>query len=422
MPKTNYRSIKGTYDILPAASWRWRALEATIHHVLTRAGYQEIRTPAFEQTELFTHSVGSETDIVTKEMYSWVDQGGDHLTLKPESTASVVRAYLQHNLAHQSPVVRLYYFDTLFRRERPQKGRQRQFHQFGIEALGSPHPEQDAEVILLAYTLLQELGLEELSLKLNSIGSPESRSAYREALRQALRHYLKDLTPTSQRRFATNPLRILDTKVPEEQEIIKQAPTIDAFLAPEDSAHFKELCGLLEQLDIPYVRDPYLVRGLDYYTRTTFEITSPVLGAQDALCGGGRYDDLVASLGGKPTPAIGFATGVERVLLAQEQTQKMTPANPLQVFLIGLGPESRPILLTLLNGIRQAGLGATFDPLRRSLKAQLREANRTGVRFSVILGEEELRNQQALVKDLTDGKQKTVPLSQVVEYLRSAFN
>ncbi len=417
MSKTNYRSIKGTHDILPAESWRWRALEATIHRVLSLAGYQEIRTPTFEQTDLFTRSVGNETDIVTKEMYSWVDQGGDHLTLKPESTASVVRAYLQHNLAHQSPVVRLYYFDTLFRRERPQKGRQRQFHQFGVEAIGSPHPEQDAEVIVLAYTILQELGLKELTLKLNSIGSSESRTAYREALQQALRPHLKDLTPTSQRRFETNPLRILDTKIPEEREILKEAPTIDAFLSSEDSAHFKELCDLLDHLNIPYVRDHHLVRGLDYYTRTTFEITSPVLGAQDALCGGGRYDDLVASLGGKPTPAIGFATGVERVLLAQEQTQKMTPENPLQVFLIGLGPESRPTLLTLLNEIREAGLGATFDPLRRSLKAQLREANRTGVRWAVILGEEELHNQQALVKDLTDGKQKTVLLSQLVEHL-----
>ena len=411
------RSIKGTQDILPSQSHRWQVLEAAIHNTMDTYGYSEIRTPAFERTELFSRGVGEETDIVSKEMYSWTDQGGENLTLKPELTAPVVRSFIQHNLGGQSPINKLYYIDALFRRERPQKGRYRQFHQFGIEAFGSEHPEIDAEVIALAMSVFNDIGLTGLTLKLNSIGSPECRSDYRNALRDFLKPHFNDLSETSQKRFENNPMRILDTKIPHEIEILKEAPNISDSLTAEDKAHFEEVCSLLDAMGIQYLIESNLVRGLDYYTRTTFEITSTELGAQDAICGGGRYDGLVETLGGKPTPGIGFAAGMERILLALGDDD--LSGKTTQVYIVGLGDGVRPTVAKLAEDLRQNNVRTNFDPLRRSMKAQMREANKCGATIAIIIGDKELVTGRAEVKDLSSGDQQKIDIKSLVDHINT---
>jgi histidyl-tRNA synthetase len=411
------RSIKGTQDILPSQSHRWQLLEAAIHNTMDTYGYSEIRTPAFERTELFSRGVGEETDIVSKEMYSWTDQGGENLTLKPELTAPVVRSFIQHNLGGQSPINKLYYIDALFRRERPQKGRYRQFHQFGIEAFGSEHPEIDAEVIALAMSVFNDIGLTGLTLKLNSIGSPECRSDYRNALRDFLKPHFNDLSETSQKRFENNPMRILDTKIPHEIEILKEAPNISDSLTAEDKAHFEEVCSLLDAMGIQYLIESNLVRGLDYYTRTTFEITSTELGAQDAICGGGRYDGLVETLGGKPTPGIGFAAGMERILLALGDDD--LSGKTTQVYIVGLGDGVRPTVAKLAEDLRQNNVRTNFDPLRRSMKAQMREANKCGATIAIIIGDKELVTGRGEVKDLSSGVQQKIDIKSLVDHINT---
>lgn len=417
MSPKQIQSIKGTHDILPDQSWKWRQLETSLHNFMSLYGYREIRTPAFEETELFSRSVGEDTDIVSKEMYSWTDQGGTHLTLKPELTAPVVRSFIQHNLQGTSPITKLYYMDALFRRDRPQKGRWRQFHQIGVESFGSEFPEQDGEIIILAYNFFRELGLTDLTLKLNSIGYPECRTVYRKSLQDFLRPYLPDLSETSQKRFETNPLRILDTKVPHEIALLRNAPVISDYLSDEDLNHFEEVKAVLNECDIPYELDPRMVRGLDYYTRTTFEITSDALGAQNAICGGGRYDHLVETLGGKPIPAVGFAAGVERIMLVLENSDSNAKPENTDIYIICLGDVSRIVAFTLAEALRQKGLATETDMLRRSLKAQLRDANRTGVKIAVIIGEKEMENQNAQVKDFRTGDQSEIRQDSLVDYI-----
>ena len=417
MAKETIQSIKGTKDILPDQSHGWQALKVLIRSTMNNYGYKEIRTPVFERTELFSRGVGEETDIVSKEMYSWTDQGGEKLTLKPDLTAPVVRAFIQHNLREQSPINKLYYIDALFRRERPQKGRYRQFHQFGIEAFGSENPEIDAEVIAVALAVLNNLGLEGLTLKLNSIGSPECRSLYRKTIRSYLKPYLNDLSGISQRRFEKNPLRILDTKIPHEIEILNDIPNVSDSWTPEDKAHFEELKSLLDAMDIQYSLAPRLVRGLDYYTRTTFEITSSALGAQDALCGGGRYDGLVKTLGGKATPGIGFAAGMERILLAMGNFD--SNINNTQLYIVGLGDTVRPVVVKLAEDLRQNNIRTNFDSLRRSLKAQMREANKAGARYAILIGDQELESGEAELKDLSTGDQEKIALDKLVDHINS---
>tara|TARA_B100000745_G_scaffold129613_2_gene84494 strand:+ start:192 stop:1454 length:1263 start_codon:yes stop_codon:yes gene_type:complete len=417
MAKETIQSIKGTKDILPDQSHGWQALKVIIRSTMNNYGYKEIRTPAFERTELFSRGVGEETDIVSKEMYSWTDQGGEKLTLKPDLTAPVVRAFIQHNLREQSPINKLYYIDTLFRRERPQKGRYRQFHQFGIEAFGSENPEIDAEVIAVALAVFNKLGLEGLTLKLNSIGSPECRTLYRQEIRSYLKPYLNDLSEISQRRFDKNPLRILDTKIPHEIEILNDIPNVSDSWTPEDKAHFEELKSLLDAMDIQYSLAPRLVRGLDYYTRTTFEITSSALGAQDALCGGGRYDGLVKTLGGKATPGIGFAAGMERILLAMGNFD--SNINNTQLYIVGLGDTVRPVVVKLAEDLRQNNIRTNFDPLRRSLKAQMREANKTDARYAILIGDQELESGEVELKDLSTGDQEKIALDKLVDHINS---
>ena len=417
MNNESIRSIKGTQDILPEESMKWQSLEDQIRKISSYYGYKEIRTPAFENTKLFSRGVGEETDIVSKEMYSWTDQGGENLTLKPELTAPVARAYIQHNLGRIRPINKLYYIDALFRRERPQKGRYRQFHQFGVEAFGSEHPEIDAEVIALAISVFESLGLEGLKLSLNSIGSAECRENYRTALKDYLKPYFNDLTETSQKRFNDNPLRILDTKAPNEIEILEDAPKISNYLTNDDQTHFNELIEYLDILEIEYELMPKLVRGLDYYSRTTFEITSLDLGAQNAICGGGRYDGLTEILGGKPTPGIGFAAGMERILLAMKDDQ--FNKDEVKIYIVGLGDNTLKTVIKLAEDLREQNLSTEFDVLRRSLKAQLREANKMNVKYAIIIGDEELESNQLEVKNFSTGNQQKIELSKIVDHMNS---
>jgi len=412
------RSIKGAHDILPNESIKWQRLEQIMHQVCRRFGYREIRTPIFEETRLFTCSVGEETDIVSKEMYSWEDKDGSSLTLRPELTASVVRSYIQHNLGTQAPSQRLYYLGPLFRRERPQKGRQRQFHQFGVEAFGSLHPEQDAEIIALAWHILSVCGLiANTKLHLNSIGSSDCRSAYKDALKDFIRPNLMQFSETSQRRFETNPLRILDTKADHEKKLLKGAPIVSDYFTDDDKIHFDSVQQFLNAMDIPFALNPKLVRGLDYYSRTVFEFSSSALGAQDALLGGGRYDQLVETLGGKPTPAIGFAAGMERILIALESIEKTKSDPNLDIYFICLEDDGLPVALSLCQQLRNAGRNVVMDSLRRSIKAQLREANKSGAGHVLILGNDEIESNTIIMKDLKKGKQMTLQQSSLIEKL-----
>lgn len=416
MTANKYKSVKGTKDLLPSESSRYRNLEEIIHRTMELWRYGEIRTPVFEDTALFARSVGEESDIVTKQMYTFLDQGKNSLTLKPELTAPVMRAYLQHNLSRQGAMTKLYYFDSLFRQERPQAGRLRQFRQFGAEAIGSSHPEQDAEIIALVIRILEQLGLKNTTLYLNSIGSRKSRNKYLKVLVEYLNDQNDQLSKLSQNRLKKNPFRILDSKHPDEQQIIKDAPNILEHLNSDDIDHYGSVKEHLDMLKIEYIETPTLVRGLDYYTRTTFEITSPDIGAQSAICGGGRYDDLIEDLGGPPTPAVGFAAGVERILLALHQDESTLENNSI-IYIAAASDEARNRIFTLAEKLRADNLPVEFDTLRRSLKAQMRDANRIGAGKAVILGDEELANNSSVVKDLSTGEQKKVSIDELNNYL-----
>ncbi len=416
MSKNQIRSIKGTQDILPDQSYKWQDLESKIHTTMMLYNYGEIRTPAFEKTELFDRGVGTETDIVSKEMYSWTDQGGENLTLKPELTAPVSRSYIQHNLGSQQPLTKLYYIDALFRRERPQKGRFRQFHQFGVEAFGSEHPEIDSEIIAIAVTLFNQIGIKDLTLKLNSIGSENCRENYKKELKEFLMPHFDSLSKASQARFEKNPLRILDSKLPDEIDIIKNAPLISEFWTKDDKDHFDELCSYLDAMNISYSIDPNLVRGLDYYSRTTFEIISSSLGAQDAICGGGRYDRLIETIGGKPTPGIGFAAGMERILMSINHGNSK---ESIKIYIVGLGEKVRPVVAKLTNDLRHNNLSSECDMLRRSMRAQMREANKLGAKYAIIIGDNELQQNRAQLKDLTSGNQETIDMDSIVSHITS---
>ena len=412
----NFRTIKGTHDLLPDELIIWREVEDFIHTIMQQNGYGEIRTPAFENTELFIRGIGTDTDIVTKEMYSWTDQGGNTLTLKPELTAPVARAYLQHQLGNQNPIHRLYYIDALFRRERPQKGRQRQFHQFGAEAIGSPNPEQDAEIIALAYNIYKKFNIQDISVRLNSIGNAEIRPLYLVNLRSSVKKIETELCSTCQTRIEKNALRLFDCKNPLCQKLLDEhAPFIFDSISDDDQNHFEMVTRILKEMEIPYFHDKKLVRGLDYYSHTTFEISSSSLGAQDALCGGGRYNGLIEQLGGKPTPAVGFAAGIERLILALDK-QNNTGIPP-DIYLIHLGDETTVTASKIANDLRlNCGKIVVMETMRRSLKAQMREAGRCGANTTIILGEKELAENNIIVKDMSTGNQNEVPISEINQF------
>lgn len=403
--------------MLPREAARWRALESHFHRVAARYGYGEVRTPLIEHVELFQRSVGDDTDIVEKEMYVFEDRAGRRLALRPEGTAGVVRAFLEGGLASAPLPVKLYYVSSaMFRYDRPEAGRYRQFHQAGAEVLGSGDPAADAEVIALAFDLLAGLGLAGLELRLNSIGCPRCRPAYRERLRAHYRTYLDGLCEDCRRRFDGNPLRLLDCKV--DRAPAEAAPPLTAFLCDECTRHFRALQHYLDALAVPFVLDARLVRGLDYYTRTVFEVTHGRLGAQSSLCGGGRYDGLVEGLGGPPTPAVGFALGVERLLLALER-EGLAPEAPAppDAFVAAAGDAVRAEALALAARLRRAGLAVETDLVGRSLKAQLKHAARLGAPVVVVVGEEERARGTVVLRDMERGEQEEVAADDLAERL-----
>ncbi|HTC29423.1 MAG TPA: histidine--tRNA ligase [Candidatus Acidoferrum sp.] len=406
---------RGTQDILPPISRDWLDLEFRIHVLAARFGYSEIRTPMFESTELFVRGVGETTDIVEKEMYTFEDKGERSMTLRPEWTAPVMRAGLEHNLFAQGPQ-RLYYVGPIFRYERPQKGRYRQAHQFGVECTGYRGPEADFEVISLAWALVRGYDLSDAQLRLNTIGDEECRPRYREALIAHFRPHLAELSPDSQRRLERNPLRVLDSKDERDIALVRTAPTFESVLCDACRQHFDALRAYLDAAEIPYVVDPSIVRGLDYYTRTVFEITSSVLGAQSTVCGGGRYDGLVRSLGGPDVPAVGFALGLERFLMMLDamHPQRERPRNGVQA--IALGAQARATLVPLVDVLRRTIAQPVFmDYEDRKLLAHLKIADRNNARFALILGSDELTAGELVLRDLETRSDRRVTLGRVAD-------
>lgn len=409
---------RGTKDILPDTVAQWTHVEKVIRELCARYGYHEIRTPIFEHTELFLRGIGETTDVVEKEMYTFTDRGERSLTLRPENTASVVRSYLQNKLYAADALVKLFYIGSMFRYDRPQAGRYREFHQFGVEALGEASPAVDAEIIVLAVEFLRALGLQELKLHLNSVGCPKCRPVYRERLQEFFRPHLEELCTDCRSRFERNPLRLLDCKNEHCHALAEGAPRITDCLCDECRTHFAEVQSYLTAAGIPFELDANLVRGLDYYTKTAFEVKYTPLGAQSAVAGGGRYDGLVEEVGGPPTPGIGFAVGLERVLLALEK-QGLLPENQeaVDVFVVALGEEARIPAFKLLYELRAAKLSAAMDFAGRSMKAQMKQANKKNARFVAILGEDEVKEASALLKDMKTSEQKKLALKDFVPAL-----
>lgn len=421
-----YPRAKGTHDFYPGAaaweedSYRCHYLEDIFRGVSNLYGYSEIRTPVFEPTELFTRSIGEATDIVSKEMYTLVTKGNDSLTLRPESTAPVLRAYVQNSLYATGGVSKLFYCASHFRYERAQKGRYRQHEQLGVEALGADDPALDAEVIALALAFFRRIGIHNLRLKLNSVGSLESRAAYLVALKEFVAPHLPEFSGEGQARFETNPLRLLDTKNARELEILSSAPHLSSFLTDDERLHHETLIGYLTDAGIDFESDPFLVRGFDYYTKTAFEIQSPDLGAQNALGGGGRYNKLVEAIGGPPTPGIGFGLGIERALIALQALAVEMPLPPSPTaYLIIQGLAARPVGIKLLSDLRAAGIAAETDYGFRSMKAQMRAADKAHARYALILGDDEVAQNVIQLKNLYDSWQHTIPLTEAVEWLSS---
>ena len=410
---------RGTKDILPDTVGDWNYVEGEIRELCRRFGYSEIRTPIFEHTELFQRGIGEGTDVVDKEMYTFTDRGERSITLRPENTASAVRAYLQNKLYAQSNLVKLFYIGSMFRYDRPQAGRMREFHQFGVEALGEANPAVDAEVILLAMNLLEGLGLKDLELSINSVGCPKCRSKYRTMLQDFFRDKLEDLCEDCRSRFERSPLRILDCKKDSDKPYMADAPKITDCLCEECADHFAKLKELLTSAGISFTHDPRLVRGLDYYTKTAFEIKYPPLGAQSAVAGGGRYDGLIEEMGGNPTPAVGFATGLERLLLALESQNLLPEKNrSVDAYVVALGEAAQAEGFKLLNSVRQQGLSAAMDFAGRSMKAQMKQANKLGAKYSVILGEDEIAEGVVMLRSMGDSSQAKVPMNQVAEKIK----
>ncbi len=415
------KAVPGTEDILPDQIPAWHRIESAAHRLFARYGYREIRTPVFEKTELFARGIGSETDIVGKEMYTFEDRDGSSLTLRPEATAGIVRSVIENHLFQGDPALKVYAIGPMFRHERQQKGRYRQFHQVDVEAFGLQSPQVDAEVVELAVGLLEACGIAEYELVLNSVGDAVCRPAYVESLRRALRENLARLGPDSQRRTETNPLRVLDSKVPEEQELIAALPRILEHLCPPCRDHFNEVRRQLDLLGIRYRVDHRLVRGLDYYTKTTFEVTSGAgaLGAQNSLLGGGRYDGLVKDLGGPDLTGIGFAAGMERMVLAMPRAEDERRCD---VFLLPLAAPALDEALRLQRSLRQAGVRVLLDPEGRSFKARMKLADKLGARFVAIRGEEEMKKGVWTVRDMAGSTQEDVAEARVAEHLKEKID
>ena len=412
------RSVKGTRDLLPPDTSLWQRVEAEAHRVFAAYHYGEIRTPIMEETALFARGVGAETDIVMKEMYTFRDRDEESLTLRPEATASVVRAYIEHSLYNQGGIQKLYYIGPMFRRERPQKGRYRQFYQIGAEVLGSQNPLVDVEVIEMLVLFLERVGIREYQLLINSVGCPQCRAAYLEVLRQALQDVKATMCADCQRRADTNPLRVLDCKVEADQPIIEKLPKIIDHLDPECRQHFERVTSELQARGLVYQITPRLVRGLDYYTRTTFEITSGALGAQNAVVGGGRYDGLSEMLGGPPTPGIGFSIGQDRLILAVQAAALLQPGNPLAAYVVWMGEPTLAPASRLVRELRAQGLSVEIDYDPMKIKKAMGVANKLQARFAIIIGEGELASGKYQVKDMASGEQKELEPGAIAEYIK----
>lgn len=417
----------GVFDIIPIdkqdtwkSSYLWAYIENIIRKTAKDYGYHEIRTPLFERTELFQRSVGDTSDIVSKEMYTFDDRGGRSLSLRPEGTAPVMRAFIEGQLHQTAPLQKLFYIAPMFRYERAQAGRYRQHHQFGAEAIGNGSPEQDAELIDLLYTLYQRLGLRNLTLYINSIGDTASRQAFRQALKDYLTPYTSLLSPDSQTRLELNPLRILDSKDPKDREIVAHAPSILDFLSEEAHAHFEELKRLLTLLRIPYQVNPFLVRGLDYYNKTVFEVVAGELGAQNSIGGGGRYDGLLSTLGGPDLPSIGFGTGIERILqtIINQKVFLPAPYHPT-LFLVALGEKAKSACFELLHTLRQEGIPSEMDFSNKKVGKSLQYADQIGATYVAVIGDQELEGQELELKEMSTGNKIKVHLSALVEKLKS---
>ncbi|MCB0727023.1 MAG: histidine--tRNA ligase [Ignavibacteriae bacterium] len=394
---------KGTYDILPEKAFQRTFLENKIRKIFYDFNYSEIRTPTFEKTSLFKRGIGEETDIVSKEMYTFNE---NEFTLKPEMTAPVVRAYLENSLYNESPLQKLFYITNMFRRERPQAGRFREFSQFGAEAIGSSDYLSDVEMILLADSILKNFGIKDVAIKINTIGTIAERNIYLEEFRKYLSGHLPELSPDSQRRFEKNPLRILDTKSEKDLQILAEAPVLYEYLNESTKENFEKILSALRSLNLNFITDYKLVRGFDYYTSTTFEFISDSLGAQNSLFGGGRYDLLIDQLGGKPTPAIGFAAGIERLMMILENGNFEFPSEKkLKLFIVTMNEESKNLALRLISDLRNKNLRCEMDFLNRSLKSQMKEANRQNAEYVIVIGEEEIRTNKAKLKKMSDGSE-----------------
>ncbi len=407
-----YESVRGMRDILPEEVSYWTLLEGTVREIARRFNYREIRPPLVEHTELFSRGIGEATDIVNKEMYTFPDRKGRSLTLRPEVTAPIVRAYIEHGLATREPFQKLFYIGPMFRYDKPQKGRSRQFHQYDVEAIGSLEPSLDVEVIDLAWTLMDTLGLAGLSLRLNSIGCAGDRKRYRGVLREYFADRIEAMCEDCQRRFEENPLRILDCKINHCQPAIDGAPGSADHLCEDCAEHFARVRGLLEEVDLSYEIDPRLVRGLDYYTRTVFELISGDLGAQDSLLGGGRYDDLAEMLGGPPTPGIGFAGGMERLILVlKERADAFKDRERLDLFFVTLGPNGRGLALKVAKALRQQGISVDLDYRARALRKQMSYADQLGARFLLVFGDDEVASKKGRLKEMDTGEEREVMLT-----------
>ncbi len=407
------KKIKGTEDVLPKQSYRWQFIEKIMREESRAYGFKEIRTPVFEHTELFARGVGQTTDVVQKEMYTFTTKGGESVTLRPEGTAGAARAVLEHALDNEGLPIKASYFVSCYRYEKPQAGRLREFHQFGLEEYGTQSPAADAELICAAQSVLDRLGLDQIHLELNSIGCPECRAKYNQALREYFGQFKDRLCDTCLSRLEKNPMRLLDCKSPQDQELAKDAPKITDYLCEECENHFSEVKRYLDSAGVEYTVNPKIVRGLDYYTKTVFEFVTDCIGAQGTVCGGGRYDGLIEELGGKHMPSLGFAMGLERLLMVMDAQGIAIPDDDkCALYIATMGDDAKVKAFELLRRVRECGLIAETDVVGRGLRAQMKYADKIGAKYSLVLGDNELSDNKAKVKNMETGEQTELALDE----------
>ena len=407
------KKIKGTEDVLPKESYKWQFVEDIMRKEAQSYGFKEIRTPVFEHTNLFSRGVGQTTDVVQKEMYTFDTKGGESVTLRPEGTAGAARAVLEHGVLNEGLPVKASYFVSCYRYEKPQAGRLREFHQFGLEEYGTSDPVSDAELICAAQSIFDRLQIRDIHLEINSIGCPRCRKEYHKALREYFEQYKDKLCETCLSRLEKNPMRILDCKSPEDKEIAKNAPKVTDYLCEECQEHFQQVKSYLDCAGVEYTVNPTIVRGLDYYTKTVFEFVTDYIGAQGTVCGGGRYDGLIEELGGKHVPSLGFAMGMERLLMLMEKQGIEIPApSPCDLYIAPLGEEAKKKAFALVGKVRESGLFAETDVVSRGLRAQMKYADKIGARFSIVLGDDEITRGEAVVKNMETGQQTKISLNE----------